>query len=238
MTNAGCWVGLADAATWGVWVNGILAGLTLILVAHTIWHNNRMWERQTRKSRTRLLLPSLENRGCIYAPLANSKDPAAPLTPAYFFRLPVSCSVADAKDVEVLAPELWQHMNGAWIPRRGWIPAYFLWNTQPRRSAQRRIPQAACRWCVFGYVSRPTGDSPSGGNLQLVLTMTAASFSNSHILSPGRYKVRLEITASNGPSTIWDLVFRLEQSWSEELDGAARRMLVFEEPVIVATTGA
>jgi hypothetical protein len=222
---------VASAEWWSVAVNGVLALLTFALLVHTIFHNNRLWRDQTRKARTRLLRPNMENRGCIFAPFGDSKDPNAPHHPAFFFRLPTSALDTDALHVEVLAPELWQHIDGAWVARPGWIPASFLWNIEPRQHVQDRIPQNSIRWCVFGFVAKPAGAAPGDSGVRLCLTLTSTSFAGNHMLEPGRYKIRLEITGSNAKATIWDLEFRLSDEWLGDLDAAARRMLVFEEPL-------
>lgn len=130
------------------------------------------------------------------------------LDPCYYYRLKVrNIGNAAAREVEVYATQVKQWTDSGWSDFTQFIPQYLSWSLLRGTTSLPIIPPKASRYCDLGHVLNPVeranvdvyeNDSKLPHNETILsLDVSVKALRRGHLLPKGKYKIHLEVTASN-----------------------------------------
>lgn len=201
---------IGAVGTWGVWA--VLTavgtvGAVIVAVGLQVWLSSKQ-----RRSRPQLTLHFDSHM---------KTQETNPVTGAQMDYLRLAVSNAQGKDtaadVEVLVLEIEELAAGPAGSggRRVWLANTALgWANSLDIVPRMTIPPGATRYIDVGRWLQLQGPAPE---LSLVLSVVPEPGSNRHILSSGRWRLRLAATLRNGDATFWDAEVRYDEAFAAGL---------------------
>ncbi|MFI5097219.1 MAG: hypothetical protein ACHQT6_04520 [Candidatus Acidiferrales bacterium] len=147
-------------------------------------------------------------------------------TPCYYFRLRAkNTGNCEAREVEILAGDLKQNVNGAFTAVARFSPMDLLWSDIRKPSLPILIPELD-KLCDLAHVvalrqRRSLGhELPNvpDDKLILVLDLQVEPNSGGHLLGPGFYQLTLAIAAGNAKPSNYLLDITFTGDWYDEPD--------------------
>ncbi len=140
-----------------------------------------------------------------------------------------------AKNVEVYVDEVSTRTpDGSWISIETFPPMNLLWTDIPRGLYFPGISPGMGKHCSLGHITNPqhrrmipADENPtlglSPGQTSFVFDLIAEPNQRSHVVGPGRYKIRLILAAENARPIRYDIELNVTGSWFDDLGTMLRQ---------------